>query len=214
MDSRRPGDGVLAPRRGVPHGNRRRGLDEQVRDERHQEDAGQDPGGGPDAPYQPHQPPPLVGSAASRPGGRWMLSLRNTVATLARRIRPTSNCLPGSVLATSLIRNSSTSMLCTPMTAGGSSSRRRRSGSLYASSPISRRVSLTWLTSMAAGTGTSMTARAQSLDRFVTCVIWPLGVMTSSPSTVRTEVTRSVTSSTVPTDGSGLFGADNRMRSP
>src|SRR6266851_898770 len=38
--------------------------------------------------------------------------------------------------------------------------------------------------------------------------------MTSSPSTVRTEVTRSVTSSTVPWAGSVLFGTVRRMRAP
>ena len=57
-------------------------------------------------------------------------------------------------------------------------------------------------------------ARAQSRERLVTWVIWPLGVMTTSPSAVRTVVTRNVTSSTVPIAGSGMPGTERRMRSP
>ena len=56
----------------------------------------------------------------------------------------------------------------------------------------------TRLMSAVAGSGTSTTARAQSRDRFVTWLIWPFGMITTSPSTVRRLVTRSVTSSTVP----------------
>ena len=48
------------------------------------------------------------------------------------------------------------------------------------------------------GTGTSTTARAQSLDRFSDLTICPLGTVNTSPSLVRSLVTRSVTSSTVP----------------
>ena len=44
----------------------------------------------------------------------------------------------------------------------------------------------------------SMTARAQSLDRLSDFMIWPLGMVYISPSEVRSLVTRSVTSSTVP----------------
>ena len=43
-----------------------------------------------------------------------------------------------------------------------------------------------------------MTARAQSLDRLSVFMIWPLGMVYISPSEVRSLVTRSVTSSTVP----------------
>ena len=46
-----------------------------------------------------------------------------------------------------------------------------------------------------------MTARAQSRDRLVTWMICPLGVVMTSPLTVRRRVTRRVTSSTVPVTG-------------
>ena len=146
--------------------------------------------------------------------GRLMPSRRSPAAIRNSSIRPTSNCLPGSVLATTRTWKWSTSMLCTPMTAGGSSSRSRISSSLYACSPISRSRSETRLTSTATGTGTSTTARAQSRDRLVTWVICPFGVMTTSPSAVRTVVTRRVTSSTVPTAGLGRLGTESWTRSP
>ena len=46
-----------------------------------------------------------------------------------------------------------------------------------------------------------MTARAQSFDRFTVLTIWPLGMVNISPSVDRSLVTRSVTSSTVPSAG-------------
>jgi hypothetical protein len=60
----------------------------------------------------------------------------------------------------------------------------------------------------------SITARTQSRDRFVTCAIWPLAVMITSPSTERTRVIRKLTSSTVPITGSAIPGTQMRMRSP
>ena len=63
--------------------------------------------------------------------------------------------------------------------------------------------SFTWLRSAVVGTGMSMTARAQSLDRFTVLTICPLGMVNTSPSDDRSLVTRSVTSSTVPR---GLLG--------
>ncbi len=47
-----------------------------------------------------------------------------------------------------------------------------------------------------------MTARAQSRERLTTLTICPFGMVTTSPSTERIRVIRSVTSSTVPAAGS------------
>ncbi|SLH71255.1 Uncharacterised protein [Mycobacteroides abscessus subsp. abscessus] len=49
-----------------------------------------------------------------------------------------------------------------------------------------------------AATGTSIAARAQSLDRLVTFTICPFGTVITSPSALRSVVMRRVTSSTVP----------------
>ena len=87
------------------------------------------------------------------------------------------------------------------MTLGSSSSSLRSAASRKACRPTSRRISLTWLTSVVVGTGTSTTARAQSRDRFMTLTIWPFGIVTTSPFAERMRVIRSVTSSTVPRRG-------------
>ena len=68
--------------------------------------------------------------------------------------------------------------------------------------------------SAVAGRGTSTTARAQSRERFVTWLIWPLGMITTSPSTVRRLVTRRVTLSTVPVTPEVAPRLEMRMRSP
>ncbi len=52
------------------------------------------------------------------------------------------------------------------------------------------------------GIGTSTTARAQSFDRLTALMICPFGTVITSPSVLRTRVTRSVTSSTVPSASS------------
>ena len=57
-------------------------------------------------------------------------------------------------------------------------------------------------------------ARAQSRDRLTTCRICPLGVITTSPSSVRISVTRRVTSSTVPVIGVDPPAMVNRTTSP
>ena len=64
-----------------------------------------------------------------------------------------------------------------------------------------------WLRSADVGTGMSTTARAQSLDRFSVLTICPLGMVNISPSVERSLVTRSVTSSTVPS-ASSVIPAD------
>jgi hypothetical protein len=143
-----------------------------------------------------------------------MPSVRNAAATSARISRPTSNCMPGSVRATMRSENVSTSIRSTPMTEGWSSIILRSRSSFQASSPTRLRTSVTRLTSIAAGTGTSMTARAQSRDRLVTWVIWPFGVVMTSPLTERIRVTRKVTSSTVPKAGSVTPLTEIRTTSP
>lgn len=47
-------------------------------------------------------------------------------------------------------------------------------------------------------TGTSIKRRAQSTDMFASCLVSPLEMITTSPSSVRNRVGRRVTSSTVP----------------
>ena len=127
---------------------------------------------------------------------------RRRARTTSTRIRrPTSNCLPGSVRATIRRLTVSSSMLSTPISCGASNS---SSSAPDPPSPSRRRpcsTSLTWLRSADVGTGMSMTARAQSLDRFTVLTIWPLGMVNISPSVERSLVTRSVTSSTVPSAG-------------
>ena len=59
-----------------------------------------------------------------------------------------------------------------------------------------------------------MTARAQSLDRLTVLTIWPLGMVNISPSEERSFVTRSVTSSTVPSAGSAIPATVSATRSP
>ena len=139
-----------------------------------------------------------------------MPSSRKARTTRARRSRPTSNCLPGSVRATIRTLTWSRSRLSTPMTLGGSSSSGRRAGSRKASRPTSRRISLTRLTSTLVGIGTSTTARAQSRDRLTTLAMAPLGTVTTSPLEERIRVTRRVTSSTVPVAGSACAGDADR----
>ena len=60
----------------------------------------------------------------------------------------------------------------------------------------------------------SSTTRDQSLDRLVTWRSALLGTTTNSPLAVRSLVTRSVSSSTVPVTPVVCPGWDNRMRSP
>src|SRR3954464_3532157 len=151
----------------------------------------------------PSRPSPSAAMADVVGGGTFMPWFRNARTTRARRFRPTSNCLPGSVRATIRTLTWSRSRLSTPMRLGGSSNSGRSAGSRNASRPTSRRILLTRLTSTLVGTGTSTTARAQSRDRLTTLTICPLGTVTTSPSEERTRVTRSVTSSTVPVAASG-----------
>ena len=73
---------------------------------------------------------------------------------------------------------------------------------------------MTRLRSADVGTGMSITARAQSLDRFTDLTIWPLGMVNISPSVDRSLVTRSVTSSTVPSAGALMPATVSETRSP
>ena len=59
-----------------------------------------------------------------------------------------------------------------------------------------------------------MTARAQSLERFNVLTIWPLGMVNISPSVDRNLVTRSVTSSTVPSAGALMPATVRATKSP
>ena len=118
--------------------------------------------------------------------------------TCKRSRRPTSNCLPGRVRATIRRLTVLSSMLSTPISCGGSSSRSLEAWILGSGFAPSCRTSLTTLRSAELGTGMSTTARAQSLDRLSVFMIWPLGMVYISPSWVRSFVTRRVTSTTVP----------------
>src|SRR6185312_873054 len=122
----------------------------------------------------------------------------NARMTRTRSCRPTSNCLPGRVRATSCRVTVSTSMLSTPMTVGASNSNSPSTGSSIARSHSWCKTSLTRLRSALVDTGMSTTARAQSLDRLTTLTICPLGMVNTSPSGERSRVTRNVTFSTVP----------------
>ena len=59
-----------------------------------------------------------------------------------------------------------------------------------------------------------MTARAQSFDRLTVLTIWPLGMVNISPSAERSLVTRSVTSSTVPSAAAAMPATVSDTRSP
>ena len=91
--------------------------------------------------------------------------------TSTRSRRPTSNCLPGSVRATIRRFTVSSSMLSTPITCGASSSSFRRLSSFIAVSLTPCNTSSTLVRSALVGTGMSMTARAQSFDRFIVLTI-------------------------------------------
>ena len=133
--------------------------------------------------------------------------------TSTRSCLPASNCLPGSVRATTRRVTVSSSMLSTPMTVGASSSNSPSNGLSIACSHSWCKTSLTRFRSAVVDTGTSTTARAQSFDRLTVLTIWPLGTVKTSPSEERSLVTRSVTSSTVPR-ASGTPAMVNSTRSP
>ena len=105
-------------------------------------------------------------------------------------------------------------MLSTPITCGASSSSFRRLSSSIAVSLTPCSTSSTLVRSALVGTGMSITARAQSLDRFIVLTIWPLGMVNTSPSVDRSLVTRSVTSSTVPSAGAAMPATVSATRSP
>ena len=91
--------------------------------------------------------------------------------TSTRNCRPASNCLPGSVRATTRRVTVSTSMLSTPITVGASNSNSPSTGLSSACSHSWCKTSLTRLRSALVETGMSTTARAQSLDRLTVLTI-------------------------------------------